>query len=130
MTAASPPPTGDERPDDRVYVRVRSGPSAFVEFMCPGCRRRHAITSGPNAWTWNGDTVRPTFTPSVLVQPHDTLINEDLDLPELVAEGNRTRTPRCHSFVTDGRIEYLADSTHGLAGQTVDLPVWRPSDAE
>ena len=29
---------------------------------------------------------------------------------------------RCHSFVTDGRIQFLSDSTHVLAGQTVDLP--------
>ena len=28
----------------------------------------------------------------------------------------------CHSFVTDGRIQFLADSNHALAGQTVDLP--------
>ena len=28
----------------------------------------------------------------------------------------------CHSFVTDGRIQFLADCTHPLAGQTVDLP--------
>ena len=29
---------------------------------------------------------------------------------------------RCHSFVTDGRIQFLSDCTHALAGQTVDLP--------
>jgi len=28
----------------------------------------------------------------------------------------------CHSFVTDGRIQFLGDCTHNLAGQTVDLP--------
>jgi hypothetical protein len=28
----------------------------------------------------------------------------------------------CHSFVTDGRIQFLNDCTHSLAGQTVDLP--------
>lgn len=28
----------------------------------------------------------------------------------------------CHSFVTAGRIEFLPDCTHALAGQTVDLP--------
>jgi len=30
----------------------------------------------------------------------------------------------CHSFVTDGRIQFLGDCTHTLAGQTVDLPDW------
>jgi len=28
----------------------------------------------------------------------------------------------CHSFVTDGRIQFLTDCTHALAGQTVDIP--------
>lgn len=28
----------------------------------------------------------------------------------------------CHSFVTDGRIEFLGDCTHLLRGSTVDLP--------
>lgn len=106
--------------DDRVKVW-----GSTVEFWCPGCDERHAIRTGPNGWTWNSDSVLPTFSPSVLVEPHDTLINEDLDLPELVAEENRTTTPRCHSFVTNGRIEFLSDSTHALAGQTVDLPAWR-----
>jgi hypothetical protein len=27
----------------------------------------------------------------------------------------------CHSFVTDGKIQYLSDCTHAMAGQTVDL---------
>ncbi len=30
----------------------------------------------------------------------------------------------CHSFVTDGRIQFLSDCTHPLAGQTVDIPEW------
>jgi hypothetical protein len=32
----------------------------------------------------------------------------------------------CHSFVTDGRIQFLDDSTHELAGETADLPEWAP----
>jgi hypothetical protein len=28
----------------------------------------------------------------------------------------------CHSFVTDGRIQFLGDCTHALANQTVELP--------
>jgi len=76
-----------------------------VHFWCPGCDEAHGITYGArDAWTWNGDLERPTFSPSVLVQgPPGT---------------------RCHSFVTDGRIQYLGDCEHALAGQTVDLPEW------
>ena len=29
--------------------------------------------------------------------------------------------PRCHIFIRDGRIQYLNDCTHALAGQTVDM---------
>lgn len=114
--------------DDRVFVR-RLGSGAAVEFWCPGCDRRHAITTGPNGWAWNADRARPTFTPSVLVHPHETLIDPDLEGDALVAEENRTTTPQCHSFVRDGRIEFLTDSTHAMSGRTVDLPVWRPTDA-
>lgn len=30
----------------------------------------------------------------------------------------------CHSFVTDGKIQFLNDCFHSLKGQTVDLPDW------
>jgi len=44
---------------------------------------------------------KPSFQPSILWQWGDV---------------------RCHSYVTDGRIQFLNDCTHDLAGQTVDLP--------
>jgi hypothetical protein len=28
----------------------------------------------------------------------------------------------CHYIITAGRIQFCADSTHALAGQTIDLP--------
>lgn len=30
----------------------------------------------------------------------------------------------CHSFVVDGRMQFLGDCTHALAGQMVDIPDW------
>lgn len=30
----------------------------------------------------------------------------------------------CHSFIKDGKIQFLGDCTHALANQTVDLPDW------
>lgn len=76
-------------------------------FFCPGCGNCHAFG---HTWTFNGDLERPTFTPSLLVfytQPE-----------------TNARIPLCHSFVTDGKIQYLADCPHKLAGQTVELPDW------
>jgi hypothetical protein len=75
-----------------------NGTKAF-SFLCPGCGERHALVEG--RWAFNGDYERPTFTPSVLVSGDGAV---------------------CHSFVTDGRIQFLSDCTHSLAGQTVELP--------
>ena len=34
----------------------------------------------------------------------------------------------CHSFVNNGRIQFLLDCTHHLAGQTVNLPPFNEED--
>lgn len=34
----------------------------------------------------------------------------------------------CHSFVIDGRIQFLGNCMHKLAGQTVDLPDWEDEE--
>ncbi len=77
-----------------------------LRFNCPGCESAHVVTIAPHPhpWEWNGDLERPTLDPSVLVTGGAADI-------------------RCHSFVRDGRIEYLADCTHDLAATTVDLPL-------
>lgn len=102
-----------------------------LKFWCPGCDSAHVISIPPadGAWDWNGNTERPTITPSVLVHSHETLINPDLEGDALTDPSNVTTTPTCHSFVTDGRIQYLGDSTHALAGQEVDLPAHTPIEA-
>lgn len=100
-----------------------------VHFWCPGCDHVHGITYGDpaNCWTWNGDLERPTFSPSVLVTGVQWDPSEGFHKPNHnVAPGAPTA---CHSFVTDGRIQFLTDCTHALAGQTVDLPEW-PCGAE
>lgn len=88
--------------------------------MCPGCGSTHRIQHGEGSgprWSWNGDAEKPTFSPSVLVTYP---ANPDAD-----EEFKEWRTERrCHSFVTDGRIQFLSDCTHEKAGQTVDLPEW------
>jgi hypothetical protein len=66
------------------------------------------------SWIWNGDAERPTFEPSVHVQAHykadpDDPTDCDVDFV-------------CHSFVRDGRIQFLGDCTHLLVNQTIELP--------
>ncbi len=91
-----------------------------VLFWCPGCEEGHAI--GPE-WTWNGSTTAPTFRPSVKVTGVQWAMGQAFrkNTHAQVPAGEQTI---CHSFVTDGRIEFLGDCTHELAGQTVDLPTW------
>lgn len=89
-----------------------------IAFHCPGCKTAHVIAvDGSRGWTWNGDGNAPTIAPSVLVrtgrQVDPSYQAEPDDPPE-----------RCHSFIRAGRIEFLGDSTHALAGQTVELPDW------
>ena len=81
-------------------------------FWCQGCNSYHGVyTDGagkPN-WQFNGDEEKPTFKPSVL---------------STWTEGEQKIPKRCHIFVTDGKIQYLNDCTHELAGKTVDLIDW------
>ena len=58
--------------------------------------------AGTNNWTWNGSVESPTLRPSVLTW------NERLGL-------------RCHSWINDGRAQFLDDTSHEFKGQTVPL---------
>lgn len=98
-------------PTKPVVVR-QEGQNGHVSwlFECPGCGHAHSFrTAGDDPgpiWTFNGDEVRPTFSPSLLC-------TADF--------GERREKRVCHSFVRDGRIQFLGDCTHRLAGQTVPL---------
>lgn len=77
-------------------------------FLCPGCNWTHMVYTRERnqldaQWAFNGDLIRPTFKPSIGVFMKDP-------------------ARRCHSFVTDGQIQFLNDSYHALSGQTVPLP--------
>lgn len=102
-----------------------TAPGIRVHFWCPGCDHVHGVVvDAPESWTWNGDLEQPTFNPSILVHPHQTFVDGDLEGDALTAPENITTTPLCHSFVPEGRIEFLGDCTHELASTTVDLPPW------
>jgi hypothetical protein len=51
-------------------------------------------------WAWNGNTEKPTLTPSILSNDGSTV---------------------CHSYVTNGIVEFLTDCTHDSAGKILDL---------
>lgn len=91
---------------DRIVKSHRDATGGWrYRFHCPGCQCAHFFAIGGTAgWEWNGSLELPTVKPSILVQG----------------------TKRCHSFITDGRIQFLSDSEHALAGKTVDLPAADP----
>lgn len=87
---------------------IESTPEGSTEGLgylhwCPGCKTHHYINVEKKnmwgaVWSFNRNLDKPTFNPSI----------------NLVG--------RCHYFLHDGRIAFCSDSTHQLAGQTVDLP--------
>ena len=104
--------------------KLRRLDGGLVYFFCPGCKTGHQVGIEPPAkliWGFNGDGDKPTFTPSVLVRGTQR-ITDDERARILAGEMIDSRPLVCHSFVTDGRIHFLGDCTHELAGQTVDLP--------
>ena len=90
------------------FKEVTHNPGHFM-FDCPGCHMAHEINTntGNNepVWGFNFDMEKPTVTPFIRVR-----------WPERGVEKT------CHSYVTNGRIEFLSDCTHELAGKTVELP--------
>lgn len=77
-------------------------------FYCPACKHYHNFTTEAGSdksrpvWAFNGNLEKPTFSPSLGV---------NMMVPEA----------RCHTFVRDGRIQYLSDCFHEFAGKTIDM---------
>lgn len=74
---------------------------------CPGCGMPHTMPVSTietrDTWGWNGSVDNPTLTPSIL-----SIGNGDVK--------------RCHSFLKDGKMQFLSDCEHELKGKTIDLP--------
>src|SRR5574343_611692 len=107
--------------------KLRSIANGGLGFFCPGCREMHVIYHGEGSgprWTWNGDVNKPTFSPSVLVQGKQIVRDDNGRWTGgwVRGAGGEPLPMVCHTFVTDGRIQFLSDCTHALAGQTVELP--------
>lgn len=91
----------------KLVRRCYGNGATLHEHWCPGCEAVHQIAveqpfRNGARWSWDGDAVAPTFSPSINV-------------------GAGTKL-QCHYFIRAGRIEFCGDSHHVLAGQTVPLP--------
>ncbi len=89
-----------EEEGTHLYIKVQ-GP--FPDRWVP-----YGYSAG--CWAWNGDVHKPTLKPSL-----------KWSAPMWEMDGIPIKEIICHSWITDGKIEYLSDSTHELAGQTLDL---------
>jgi Family of unknown function (DUF6527) len=85
--------------------RIFSADDGTFFFSCPGCGATHTYhtdrTQGEPCWDTNYSDSFPSFYPSMRVC---------------------AQRGQCHFYVTDGRIAFEGDSTHALAGKTVELP--------
>lgn len=103
-----------------------TAPGSSLWLWCPGCDDSHRITVGSSdSWTWDGNEEAPTISPSILVRGAQWKPEFSFHKPNHTVEpGGETV---CHSFVAAGQWQFLGDSTHALAGQTVPmvpLPDW------
>lgn len=101
-------------------LKIKQQSKNAWSFWCEGCDEVHTIT---DAWQFNGDFENPTINPSVLVtRPANPNAGKGF-------EEYRTEK-RCHSFIKNGKIEYLPDSKHDYFGTERELlPIskWRHS---
>lgn len=74
-------------------------PTRIIPIIIGGTRK------GTGNWTWNGDINKPTLKPSILTTGVD-----EVGAPI-----------RCHTFINDGRVQFLNDCSHKYAGKTVEL---------
>ena len=92
MSKFQPAKTRDEK--EKLYL-----------FFCPGCETYHYVrTEGQQpTWSLSGlENDKPTVKPSIRVRYGNNEV--------------------CHLFITDGKIQFLNDCTHKLAGKTVTIP--------
>lgn len=111
--------------------KLRTLEGGRLAFWCPGCKDDHVVNK--TVWQFNENYGAPTFYPSVLVtsghyvsawKPGSACwCTYNRDHPD---NPSSFKCERCHTFVTDGKIQFLADCSHELAGQTVPLPDYPP----
>ncbi len=103
---------------DGVYQPCDPSEATHVQLHMPGPIENRIIPvmiggtrHGTPNWTWNGSVGSPTLKPSILTKGAG---RKFLETGEYVPHV-------CHSWVNDGKVQFLSDCTHEFAGQTLDL---------
>ena len=98
--------------DNCSYILCKIDECTHIHLYIPGPSRRITIPVvlgdiskfSSQLWQWNGSIDKPTIRPSLMTKGED-------------ADGKF----KCHSYVTDGNVKFLTDSTHEFAGKTIAL---------
>ena len=91
----------------QVSPKLRRGTDRYFHW-CPGCNNVHPL---PDGWTFNGDLLAPTFTPSF--KHEGGRFKWGTDESEMFV---------CHYVLTAGVLNFCSDCTHALANKSVPLP--------
>lgn len=97
-------------------VYVTDSEYKAILFDCQGCKSPHCVNlderrAGLPVWKFNNDLDNPTIQPSYLSY-----------VPKYDNKGNKIgKDTICHFWLKDGKIEYLTDCKHELAGKTVEM---------
>lgn len=113
-----------------------SNTSKRAAFFCPGCEEYHTIGCNDGVWTFNNDLFKPTFNPSLLIKSGHYANSFDgkncwctyYKEHKYTENEHIFKCTICHSFIREGKIQFLNDCTHKLKGQTVDLPEFELQD--
>ena len=89
--------------NENIYEGIKYHHTQYL-YMCPGCGYEHAfgLVSEGGHHQFNMDLNNPTISPSLLQ--------------------NFSPDKICHSFIRDGKIQFLGDCWHDLKNKIVDLP--------
>ena len=95
---------------------LRKTDSGYAHW-CPACEEMHNFyvdkpTRAGARWSFDGNVGAPTFNPSMRIS------SPACDW----GDGEHSPATCCHYFCHGGKLQFCADCTHSLAGQTVDLP--------
>lgn len=108
----------------KFHVNINTEADLTYVFVCPACGNCHRIRArGSNPiWAITGVAENmPTASPSLMVR--GTMPITDAEQAKIMCGEPFEPVPyRCHSYIKDGKIQYLGDCTHKFAGQTVDIP--------
>ena len=89
---------------------LRPERNGIVMHWCYGCKTPHPIwvntECGPR-WSFNGDIELPTFSPAISHRRFNEVTDKEFI---------------CSYTILDGKITYLKECTHSMAGKTLELP--------